>query len=70
MTEHIRAEVERLGPEGAPFREWLEGMNSSGGDSPGNAVRLVLRLVDPHSDTPNGAFCWTPGTIEEPLSSW
>lgn len=70
MWADIREEARSAGPGADGLRTWVETVDRTGGDSIQEAVRLILSLVDPTSDT-NGAFCWPEGMhVSDPLPSW
>jgi NAD(P)-dependent dehydrogenase (short-subunit alcohol dehydrogenase family) len=67
MWADIRDQVAEIGPEGEGHRQWVDWVAETGGDPPGKAVDLVLRIVE--GDT-NGAFLWIEEPLQAPLPSW
>ena len=71
MWAAIRDEANRAGPEAMAFREWVDWVNQTGGDDPGKAADLVLRLlVGEESASINGQFLWIEGGLQAPISGW
>ena len=70
MWADIRDQVAALGDVGHAFRDWVELVERTGGDSSLRGVELVLELVDPRSAGRNGEFCWIRDPLEEPVPSW
>jgi NAD(P)-dependent dehydrogenase (short-subunit alcohol dehydrogenase family) len=67
MWADIRDQVAVLGPEGEGHRQWVEWVETTGGDPPHKAVDLVLRILDDHV---NGAFLWIDDPLQPPIASW
>jgi NAD(P)-dependent dehydrogenase (short-subunit alcohol dehydrogenase family) len=67
MWADIRDQALRLGPEGEALRQWVDWVEETGGDPPGKAVELVLRIVE--SDV-NGRFLWIDDPLQPPIPSW
>lgn len=70
MWADIKAQIVAAGPGAEGLRDWVEMVESSGGDSTEHAVELVLTLVGDGGAETNGRFCWPEGIVEEPLPSW
>jgi len=70
MWSAIRAEAERMGPEGEPYRKWVRWVDQTGGDDPQKAADLVLRLVSDEAAATNGRFLWIEGGLQSPIPSW
>jgi NAD(P)-dependent dehydrogenase (short-subunit alcohol dehydrogenase family) len=68
MWQDIRDQVARLADGGGPLGDWVELVGATGGDSPDEAVAVVLRLVD--SPEVNGEFRWPQGAHQAPVPSW
>jgi NAD(P)-dependent dehydrogenase (short-subunit alcohol dehydrogenase family) len=69
MWQDIRDQAARLPDGGGPLGEWVEHVESTGGDSSAEAVALTLRLIDAPTEV-NGAFHWPRGAHETPVPSW
>jgi NAD(P)-dependent dehydrogenase (short-subunit alcohol dehydrogenase family) len=69
MWDDIRQKVDALGAEAGGHAEWVELVERTGGDSPSEAVALVLRVVCAPSSV-NGLFHWPEGGLERQLPSW
>ena len=67
MWATIRDEIADLGSEADAYRRWVEWVEETGGDPPGKAADLVLRVVD--SDV-NGEFLWVEDPLQPPIPSW
>jgi len=67
MWATIRDEIAGLGPEADAYRRWVGWVEETGGDPPGKAADLVLRVVD--SDV-NGEFLWVEDPLQPPIPSW
>jgi NAD(P)-dependent dehydrogenase (short-subunit alcohol dehydrogenase family) len=70
MYRAVRDAAEKLGPEGEEYREWARMVEATGGDAPGKAAELVLRLVSDESSSINGRFLWIDDPIQPPLPTW
>ncbi len=71
MFEDIRRDTERLGDAaGGNYGPWVEWMTRTGGDDPGKAVALVIRVVTDARGTPNGEFLWIDDPLQAPVPSW
>lgn len=70
MWAYIRDKAAMTDERGAPFREWARSVESTGGDPPGKAVQLVLRLIDPSANPVSGKFCWPENGLDQPIESW
>jgi NAD(P)-dependent dehydrogenase (short-subunit alcohol dehydrogenase family) len=70
MWADIKAKVDRMGPEADAYREWVEWVEETGGDPPGKAVDLVLRLTSDAGSETNGLFCWVEDPLQAPIPSW
>jgi NAD(P)-dependent dehydrogenase (short-subunit alcohol dehydrogenase family) len=70
MWATIRAEAERTGPEGKPYREWVRWVEQTGGDDPQKAADLVLRLLSDEAAAINGQFLWIEGGLQSAIPSW
>jgi NAD(P)-dependent dehydrogenase (short-subunit alcohol dehydrogenase family) len=70
MWQDIRDRVAVMGPEAEPYRQWASWVEETGGDPPGKAVDLVLRLTSDESADINGRFCWVDDPLQPPIPSW
>ncbi|MEO8427649.1 MAG: SDR family oxidoreductase [Verrucomicrobiota bacterium] len=70
MWAAIRAEAERMGPEGEPYRKWVGWVEQTGGDNQQKAADLVLRLMGDEAAATNGQFLWIEGGLQSPIPSW
>jgi hypothetical protein len=62
--------VAALGPAADPYRAWAEWVAETGGDPPGKAVSLILRLTSDAAAGTNGEFCWIDEPLQAPIASW
>ena len=69
MWADIRSQAARLPDGGGELGEWVALVERTGGDSPAQAVALVLRLIAA-SDQVNGGFHWSDGAHQVPVPSW
>jgi NAD(P)-dependent dehydrogenase (short-subunit alcohol dehydrogenase family) len=67
MWADIRDQALGLGPEGEALRQWVDWVEATGGDPPGKAVELVLRIVESEV---NGRFLWIDDPLQPPIPSW
>jgi NAD(P)-dependent dehydrogenase (short-subunit alcohol dehydrogenase family) len=67
MWADIRDQAAALGDEGKALRDWVEWVEATGGDPPGKAVDLVLRILE---DDVSGAFLWIDEPLQPPIPSW
>lgn len=70
MWAAIRAEAERMGPEGEAYRKWVGWVEETGGDDPQKAAELVIRLVSDEAAGINGRFLWIENGLQSPVPSW
>jgi NAD(P)-dependent dehydrogenase (short-subunit alcohol dehydrogenase family) len=70
MWQDIRDRVAMMGPEAEPYRQWAAWVAETGGDPPGKAVDLVLRLTSDEGADINGRFCWVEDPLQAPIPSW
>jgi NAD(P)-dependent dehydrogenase (short-subunit alcohol dehydrogenase family) len=70
MWAAIRDEADKLGAEGDGYRAWVKWVGETGGDPPGKAADLVLRLVGEESAGVTGRFLWIEEGLQAPIASW
>jgi NAD(P)-dependent dehydrogenase (short-subunit alcohol dehydrogenase family) len=70
MWQDIRDRVAVMGPVAEPYRQWAAWVEETGGDPPGKAVDLVLRLTSDEGADINGQFCWVENPLQAPIPSW
>ncbi len=70
MWADIKQRVAGAGPAGENYIEWVAWVEETGGDPPGKAVDLVLRLTSEAGRDTNGMFCWIDGPLQAPIDSW
>lgn len=70
MWAAIRDEAERLGPEADGYRAWVRWVDETGGDPPGKAADLALRLTGEEAAGVTGQFLWIEGGLQAPIPSW
>jgi len=70
MWQDIHDRVAVMGPEAGPYRQWADWVAETGGDPPGKAVDLVLRLTSDAGADVNGRFCWVDDPLQPPIPSW
>jgi NAD(P)-dependent dehydrogenase (short-subunit alcohol dehydrogenase family) len=70
MWAAIRAEADLLGPEADAYRQWVQWVEQTGGDSPRKAAELVLRLASDEAAAVNGQFLWIENGLQAPIPSW
>jgi NAD(P)-dependent dehydrogenase (short-subunit alcohol dehydrogenase family) len=69
MWADIRRQTARLPDGGGALGEWGALVERTGGDSPAQAVALVLRLIAASNEV-NGGFHWSEGSHQVPVPSW
>lgn len=70
MWADIRARVSGMGPVAENYVSWVDWVETTGGDPPEKAVRLVLRLTSDAGGDTNGMFCWIDEPLQQPIPSW
>jgi NAD(P)-dependent dehydrogenase (short-subunit alcohol dehydrogenase family) len=70
MWADIRDKVAGLGPVAEGYQQWVSWVEETGGDPPGKAVDLVLRLTSDAGGATNGEFCWVEDPLQPPIPSW
>jgi NAD(P)-dependent dehydrogenase (short-subunit alcohol dehydrogenase family) len=70
MWAAIRDEAERLGPIAEGYRKWVQWVDETGGDDPGKAAALVLKLCSDDAAAINGEFLWIEKPLQAPIPSW
>jgi len=70
MWEDIRDRVAGMGTVAENYVEWAAWVEKTGGDPPGKAVDLVLRLTSDAGAGTNGMFCWIDDPLQAPIESW
>jgi NAD(P)-dependent dehydrogenase (short-subunit alcohol dehydrogenase family) len=70
MWADIKSQILGAGEGAEGLRDWVDMVESTGGDSTAHAIDLVLSLVSQRGGETNGLFCWPDGIVEEPLPSW
>jgi NAD(P)-dependent dehydrogenase (short-subunit alcohol dehydrogenase family) len=70
MWADIRDKVASLGPVAEGYQRWVAWVDETGGDPPGKAVDLVLRLTSDAAADINGRFCWIDEPLQAPIPSW
>jgi NAD(P)-dependent dehydrogenase (short-subunit alcohol dehydrogenase family) len=65
-----KASEARTGAAGAGLRGWVDWVAETGGDPPGKAVDLILRLTSNNGASINGRFCWIDNPLQPPIDSW
>jgi NAD(P)-dependent dehydrogenase (short-subunit alcohol dehydrogenase family) len=69
MWQSIRDQAVALGPIGAPYLQWANWVEETGGDPPEKSASLVLSLIDEEPPR-NGEFCWIDNPLQAPIPSW
>ena len=70
MWAAIRDEANLLGPEADGYRAWVKWVDETGGDPPGKAADLVLKLMGDESVAVTGQFLWIEDGLQAPIASW
>jgi len=70
MWIDIRDRVATMGPVADAYRAWAAWVEETGGDPPGKAVDLILRLTSDAGGGTNGQFCWIDDPLQAPIASW
>lgn len=70
MWQDIHDRVALMGPEAEPYQQWAAWVELTGGDPPGKAVDLVLRLTSDAGGAINGRFNWIDEPLQAPIPSW
>ena len=70
MWADIKAKSAALGDVGAAYTAWVDWVDATGGDPPGKAVDLILRLTSDAGAETNGEFCWIDDPLQAPIPSW
>ncbi|MDP6054744.1 MAG: SDR family oxidoreductase, partial [Candidatus Latescibacteria bacterium] len=70
MWAAIRDGANLLGPEAAAYRAWVQWVDETGGDPPGKAADLILKLMGEESAEVSGRFLWIEDGLQAPIASW
>jgi NAD(P)-dependent dehydrogenase (short-subunit alcohol dehydrogenase family) len=70
MWADIRDKVAALGPVADGYRSWVAWVDETGGDPPGKAVDLILRLTSDAGGSISGEFNWIDDPLQAPIGSW
>jgi NAD(P)-dependent dehydrogenase (short-subunit alcohol dehydrogenase family) len=70
MWADIRDQARGLGPEAAGYQQWVEWVESNGGDPPQKAADLVLHLTSEAAGAVSGQFLWIEDGLQAPIASW
>lgn len=70
MWADINSRVQGMGAVAENYVEWAAWVEKTGGDPPGKAVDLVLRLTSDAGGETNGMFCWIDDPLQAPIESW
>jgi NAD(P)-dependent dehydrogenase (short-subunit alcohol dehydrogenase family) len=69
MWAEIHSKVTALGEAAGGLGDWVRLVEATGGDSPAEAVAVVIRLIEAPAGV-NGEFHWPQGGHQEPVASW
>jgi NAD(P)-dependent dehydrogenase (short-subunit alcohol dehydrogenase family) len=69
MWAEIRDAASRHGAAAAPFLEWADLVERTGGDPPRKAAELVVRHVTA-AEAANGRFLWIEDALQAPIPAW
>ena len=67
MWAEIRAAARELGQIAAPYTQWADWVEETGGDPTSKVVKLLLRIIE---DDVNGQFLWLDDPLQPPRASW
>jgi NAD(P)-dependent dehydrogenase (short-subunit alcohol dehydrogenase family) len=70
MWADIRAKARQIGSRGAPFLQWADWVEETGGDDPEKAADLVVNLMGDDAASVNGQFLWIKDGLQAPIPSW
>jgi NAD(P)-dependent dehydrogenase (short-subunit alcohol dehydrogenase family) len=70
MWADIRSQAAALGPDGDGYRQWVEWVETTGGDPPAKAAALVVRLAGEEAAGVTGQFLWIEDGFQAPIPSW
>jgi NAD(P)-dependent dehydrogenase (short-subunit alcohol dehydrogenase family) len=70
MWADIRAKAQQIGPGGAPFLQWADWVEKTGGDDPEKAADLIISLMGDDAASVNGQFLWIKDGLQDPIPSW
>jgi NAD(P)-dependent dehydrogenase (short-subunit alcohol dehydrogenase family) len=70
MWADIKAKATELGNVGKDFLAWVKWVEETGGDDPGKASELILKIVSKDYDHVNGKFLWINKPLQSPIPSW
>ena len=70
MWADIRAKAKRVGSLGAPFLEWADWVEETGGDDPEKAADLIVNLMSNDAASVNGQFLWIKDGLQASIPSW
>jgi NAD(P)-dependent dehydrogenase (short-subunit alcohol dehydrogenase family) len=70
MWAYIRDAAARLGKDGAPYTQWVNWVEQTGGDDPEKAADLIVDLTGDAAASVNGQFLWIRDGLQAPIPSW
>jgi NAD(P)-dependent dehydrogenase (short-subunit alcohol dehydrogenase family) len=70
MWAAIRDGANLLGAEADGYRAWVQRVDETGGDPPGKAADLILKLMGEESAEVSGRFLWIEDGLQAPIASW
>jgi NAD(P)-dependent dehydrogenase (short-subunit alcohol dehydrogenase family) len=70
MWADIRAKAQQIGSRGAPFLQWADWVEETGGDDPEKAADLISNLMGDDAASVNGRLLWIKDGLQAPIPSW
>lgn len=67
MWGDIETRANQLGPDGEPYRRWVEWVRETGGDPVEKASSAILAII---AGSSNGQFHWIDQPLQDPIPSW
>ena len=70
MWAYIKAASENLGSVADAYVQWVNWVETTGGDNPQKAADLVSDLMSDEAAEVNGRFLWIKDGLKAPMPSW
>jgi NAD(P)-dependent dehydrogenase (short-subunit alcohol dehydrogenase family) len=70
MWASLKEQAAARGKAGVGMLKWAKLVEDTGGDPPEKTAELILKLIDPASDSVTGQFLWIANGLKRPVQTW